>query len=202
MKTNTLRPAKSALRAMARYFRRDDRGIAAIEFAMIVPIMFVLFVGTVEMSQAITVDRRVTQIASSTADLVAREKTITTAQIANVFAIANVLMSPYDTSLLRITLVSIGAKATPAVPTAAKVCWSRSYQGGTHTYTKGDSYPLSNYGIIDAGGSVVVAEVEYNYTPLIFSYFIKTTTKLADRFYLKPRVSNMIQIDSDPICTP
>ena len=39
---------------------------------MIVPIMGVMFIGAVELSQAITVDRRVTQVASSTADLVAR----------------------------------------------------------------------------------------------------------------------------------
>ena len=39
---------------------------------MIVPIMSAMFIGAVEVSQAITVDRRVTQVASSTADLVAR----------------------------------------------------------------------------------------------------------------------------------
>ena len=53
-------------------YRRDSRGVAAIEFAMIVPIMSAMFIGAVEVSQAITVDRRVTQVASSTADLVAR----------------------------------------------------------------------------------------------------------------------------------
>ena len=49
--------------------------MAAIEFALIVPIMAVMFIGAVELSQAITVDRRVTQVASSTADLVARADT-------------------------------------------------------------------------------------------------------------------------------
>ena len=49
--------------------------MAAVEFAFIVPIMGVMFIGAVELSQAIIVDRRVTQIASSTADLVARAET-------------------------------------------------------------------------------------------------------------------------------
>ena len=40
--------------------------MAALEFAFIVPIMGVMFIGAVELSQAIIVDRRVTQIASST----------------------------------------------------------------------------------------------------------------------------------------
>jgi Flp pilus assembly protein TadG len=178
---------------------RDDRGMAAVEFAMIVPIMAAMFIGTVEMSQAITVDRRVTQIASSTADLVAREKTITTAQLDNVMAIAAVLMRPYDPTLLRITLVSIGAKAGNAAVT--KVCWSyNSPQGGANTYAPNQAYTLPA-GIVDAGGSVVVAEVKYNYTPLIFSYYMPGMTTLQDKFYLKPRVSSMIQFNAQPICS-
>ena len=47
-------------------WRADASGMAALEFAFIVPIMGVMFIGAVELSQAIIVDRRVTQIASST----------------------------------------------------------------------------------------------------------------------------------------
>ncbi len=190
---------KSTMRALLGYLQRDERGIAAIEFAMIVPIMFFLFVGSVEFSQAITVDRRVTQIASSTADLVAREKTITTAQLDNIMTIAKVLMRPYDTTKMKITLVSVGAKA--GNNSITKVCWAYNFQGGTHTYAKGDVYSLPTKDIIDAGGSVMVAEVEYDYTPLIFNYFITTSTKLTDKFFLKPRVSSMIQYNAEPICT-
>ena len=52
------RPAGSLVRMIGR-LRRCNRGVAAVEFGMIVPIMFMLFVGAVEFSQAITVDRRV-----------------------------------------------------------------------------------------------------------------------------------------------
>ena len=188
----------NCLGAKLNRLRSDSRGVAAIEFAMIVPIMFLLFVGSIEFSQALTVDRRVTQISSSTADLVAREKSITTAQIDSVMEIAKVLMGPYDTSLLRITLVSVGAKADNASVT--KVCWSYSFQGGTHAYAQGQAYSLPA-GIIDKGGSVVVSEVEYNYSPLIFNHFITSMIKLQDKFYLKPRVSSMIQYNGDVICT-
>ena len=68
--------AASSLRArfrrLARRWTASDEGVAAVEFGLIVPIMAVMFIGAVELSQAITVDRRVTQVASSTADLVAR----------------------------------------------------------------------------------------------------------------------------------
>jgi Flp pilus assembly pilin Flp len=194
----TLDSAQAALRSILHRLRRDQRGVAAIEFGFIAPIMFLLFVGSIEISQAVTVDRRVTQIASSTADLVAREKTITTAQLDNIMSIAKVLMSPYDTAPLRITLVSVGAKSDNASIT--KVCWSYPFQGGTHVYADKQAYSLPP-GIIDKGGSVVVAEVEYDYTPLIFHYFITSMMKLNDKFYLKPRVSSMIQYNASPICT-
>ncbi len=184
-------------RALIQSWKRDKRGMAAIEFAMIVPIMLALFIGSIEFSQAITVDRRITQIASSTADLVAREKTITDAQLVNVTDIAKVLMQPYSTSPLRITLTSVGANI--AVATRTGVCWSYNFQGGAATYAPGQAYTLPA-GIVDAGGSVVVAEVSYNYTPLIFSYYMPGITTLKDKFYLKPRVSAQIQKNADPIC--
>ena len=189
------------MRSATRRLRRDQRGIAAVEFAMIAPVMFFLFAGTIEMSQAITVDRRVTQIASSTADLVAREKQITDAQLLSIANIADVLMRPYDPSKLKLTLVSVGAKTGVTPVATTKVCWSYNYRGGVHTYANQQTYALPNNAIIDAGGSVVVAEVTYDYTPLIFHYFITSTTKLSDKFFLKPRVSSMIQKNADALCT-
>ena len=77
--------------------------MAAIEFAMIVPIMAVMFIGAVELSQAITVDRRVTQIASSTADLVAqRRDTISQTEITDIMRVGSYIMAPYSQNPLQI----------------------------------------------------------------------------------------------------
>ena len=197
MRHSYLRYIATNTARLIRRWNHDKRGVAAIEFAMIVPIMLALFIGSIEFSQAITVDRRITQIASSTADLVAREKTITTAQLGNVMDIAKILMKPYETSLLRITLTSVFANITDAANT--KVCWSFNFQGGANTYAKNQTYTLPT-GIVDAGGSVIVAEVKYNYTPLIFSTYMPGITTLNDKFFLKPRASSQIQYNSDPIC--
>jgi Flp pilus assembly protein TadG len=186
------------LRLAKRRLMRDDRGVAAIEFALIVPIMVSMFIGSVELSQAITVDRRVTQIASSTADLVAREKTITDPQLINVMDIAKVLMGPYDTGPLRITIVNVYANATNAAIT--KVCWSYNFQGGVNSYGAQQTYTLPA-GIVDKGSSVVVAEVAYNYSPIVFSYYLPGITQMKDKFYLKPRISSMIQYNAQPICS-
>ena len=192
-----IKSATTWSRNFAHRWSDDKRGVAAIEFAMIVPIMLALFIGSIEFSQAITVDRRVTQIASSTADLVAREKTISDVQLSNVMDIAKVLMRPYATSPLRITLTSVGANIANATKTG--VCWSYNFQGGAASYAQGQAYTLPA-GIVDAGGSVVIAEVKYNYSPLIFSTYMPGITVLNDKFYLKPRASSQIQYNGQALC--
>ena len=169
---------------------KNQEGVAAIEFAMIMPIMFMLFVGAVEFSQAITVDRRVTQVASSTADLIARSKEITTSEIDGIMLIINELVKPYDPNPLKLTVSTVIADPNDA--TATTVCWSYNHNSGVTNYSNGQSFALPS-GIVEAGGSVIVAEVEYNYTPLIFNYFITTTKKLEETFYLKPRLSSSIE---------
>src|SRR5262249_34725949 len=55
-----------------RRFARDKRGISAVEFAMLLPLMVTLYLGGVEVSQAVAIDRKVTLIARTVADLVAQ----------------------------------------------------------------------------------------------------------------------------------
>jgi Flp pilus assembly protein TadG len=169
---------------------RNRQGMAAVEFAMLVPIMFLLFAGTIEFSQALTVDRRVTQIASSTADLIARQKTITSSEVAGVMEIIDHLMRPYDPSLLRVTVLDVMASISDVNKTT--VCWSYQHNGGAATYTNGQSYPVPA-GIVEAGNSVIVAEVVYDYQPLMFEYFISSTFSLREKFYLKPRLSSYVE---------
>ena len=120
----------------------DARGVAAVEFAMIVPIMFFLFAGTIEFSQALTVDRRVTQAASSTADLIARAPNsgMTADQVDRDLRIIEQLIAPYDLSRLYVKVISVIAQGTPGNPSALNyvVDWSRDNLAGT-PHVRGDS---------------------------------------------------------------
>jgi Flp pilus assembly protein TadG len=114
------------IRAAVDKCRRERRGVGAIEFAMIVPIMSVMFIGAVELSQAITVDRRVTQVASSTADLVARaEKQISQTEIGDIMKVGGYILEPYSQGPLEITLRNV----TSSPATTTKQSWSCTYKG-------------------------------------------------------------------------
>jgi Flp pilus assembly protein TadG len=177
--------------------RRDTRGMAAIEFAMIVPIMFFLFVGTIEFSQALTVDRRLTQAASSTADLIARAPNsgLTAAQVDRDLKIVEQLIAPYELERLYVKVISVIAQGTPGNPSALsyKVDWSRDNLAGT-PHNRGDTYNQIPQGLLVAGESVIVSEATYNYTPLVFNYFIQSAFNMTERFFLKPRNSSCVHL--------
>ena len=177
--------------------RRNERGVAAVEFALIVPIMFTLFVCTVETSQLLTVDRRVTLAASSTADLIARAPStgLTSADVDANLLIIQQLMVPYASAPLTVKIVSVIAKTQNGATTFV-VDWSRDTSGGT-PYAKGTTYSNIPNGLLAAGESVIVSETTYNYVPLIFSYFINQGgVTLTETFYMKPRNAVCVMLNS------
>jgi hypothetical protein len=177
--------------------RRDTRGIAAVEFGFIVPIMFFLFVGTIEFSQALTVDRRLTLAASSTADLIARAPNsgLTPEQVDRDLRIVEQLIAPYEIQRLYVKVMSIIAAGTPGNPNVLiyTVDWSRDNNAGT-PHPRGEQYHEIPEGLLVAGESVIVSEATYNYTPLIFNYFIESAFNMTERFFLKPRNSSCVHL--------
>ncbi len=80
----------------ARELARDRNGIAATEFAVIVPIMLVMFFGTVEFSSGVAVDRKVTLVARTLSDLTSQALTsVNDTYLQNVFTASIAIMTPY-----------------------------------------------------------------------------------------------------------
>jgi Flp pilus assembly protein TadG len=53
------------LATMLRRLRRREDGVSAVEFALILPVMLILFFGCVEVGDALTIDRKVAHVAST-----------------------------------------------------------------------------------------------------------------------------------------
>jgi len=60
------------MQALLRRFRKAKDGLAAVEFAMLLPVMITLFFGVVELSLALACRADVTNMAAAAADLVAQ----------------------------------------------------------------------------------------------------------------------------------
>ena len=69
-------PSFSAMFASLRWrlsgCAHDERGVSAVEFALLLPLMVTLYLGGVEVSQGLTIDRKVTLVARTVADLAAQ----------------------------------------------------------------------------------------------------------------------------------
>jgi len=174
----------------ARRLARDARGVSAVEFALILPVMITMYIGAVEFSHALTVDRRVTSVASAAADMVAQSKQATSASVLDVFTAANSIMQPYSTIPISIKVTSVVADED----NNTTVGWSCAHNGAA--YADDSSFTLPN-GLTQPFSSIVVAEVTYSYTPPI-GEFISGSILMTETFYLRPRRSLTVEWEGAP----
>jgi Flp pilus assembly protein TadG len=182
-----------------REFRDRTEGVAAVEFALILPIMALMFIGSVEMSQAVSIDRRSSQVAASTSDLVGRtEGGITEGEMLDIAKIGSWLVKPFDQTKLKVSLslVSIplcpGGGTCPTGDPAAsdsniKTRWKCDYDSSNasaiNCTCQNTQYTMPAVGLIKYGDAVIISDVEYSYTPLVFNYFMKQAQPSANGVY-------------------
>ena len=112
-----------------RRFARETRGAAAVEFALVTPLMISMYFGMVELSSGVAIDRKVTMVSHTLSDLVSQATSVNNTDIANVFNAGSSIMTPYLASPLtaQITAVSIDNTGRATV-----VC-SRSWTSAGNT---------------------------------------------------------------------
>jgi Flp pilus assembly protein TadG len=162
-------------------FAGDRRGVSAVEFALLSPLMIGLYLGCVEVSQGIGVDRKVTLTAGAVANLSAQATTISSTDMTDIMAASAAIMAPYSISPLKITVSCLNIDANNAV----KVKWSAT-QGGT-ARSAGSSVTIPS-ALAVANSQLLFGEVSYTYTPPI-GYVITGTLNLSDTMYMSPRIS-------------
>jgi Flp pilus assembly protein TadG len=174
-------------------FCRQTSGLAAVEFALLLPIMLSFFLGLIEVSQALTCRASVTDLAATGSDLVAQESTVTTADMTNVFNALSALLFPFDATKAQITITSIVDNNTA---TTGKVAWSCTHGGTARAVNSVVTVP-SGIIVPGGGGSVILAEVNYAYASSISTYFVKNVT-MTNSFYSKPRLVSQISLVACP----
>jgi Flp pilus assembly protein TadG len=166
-------------------FRRNESGVSAVEFALILPAFALLFFGAIEVSFLMTVDRKVTSTASTLGDLVARGTTMTESEVSDIFAASSALFAPYDGSTAKMRVTSIVQKGGKI-----EVAWSRAKN--MTPYAAGTTLTVPN-GLLSDGQSVVYSEVEYDYKSTL-GFFLPSAQKLSEEFYLRPRRVDAVEV--------
>ena len=166
---------------------RDERGMTAVEFALVFPLMLLLYMGAVDVSLLLTADRKITSVASTTADLVAQAETVDASALTDIYEAATAILSPMSTTDLSIVVTSIivDEDGDPEVD------WSNARNGTLRTSTSGLDIPA---GMIVEGGSIVVAEVSYLYDGVL-GKFVGENVQIGDAFYLRPRKVDKVVLE-------
>jgi Flp pilus assembly protein TadG len=166
-------------------------GFAAVEFALIVPIMLVLFFGTVEISNGVAVYRKVTLMAHTLSDLTSQSLSVQDSDLTNFFAASTGIMTPYSTTPISQTITEIWIN--PSLQ--ARVQWS----SGSAAQAPGTvvTVPAS---LAIANTYVIHSQVSYLYTPAVGYVMSKAGVTLSDFAYTRPRQSTCVLYDTQTTC--
>ncbi len=178
---------------MRRFITRfigDRRGIAATEFALILPVLLMFSAGTIEYSRLILLTQKLQSGSFILADLTARDKTLSEDQLENIFLAIDNIIQPFDFAADGKAIVtSVGVNAS----NNAVVNWQRD-GSGTLTATseigsEGGSATLPDDLDIKQGETVIAAEVFYDFTPI---FGIGLAPRVIHRVaYFKPRLGTL-----------
>lgn len=171
-------------------FQKSETGVAAVEFALVVPVMLVLYMGTIEVGQIISVNKNISTVASSLGDLVAQHgSSIAATTLDDYFTASNVIMQPFDPDEVsqRITSVYVDEDGNTNVE------WSVSYNGASLKPID-SSFTLPSHVIALAlEGYVIVSESEMSYTPW-GGYVLEEEYRMQKVFYNFPRFGTEIEL--------
>jgi len=165
---------------------RADGGLAAIEFALIAPVMIVTFFGVSEIANYILAARKIATVASTAADLVTQGSTINDTQMNDVMGALSVILRPFNPNDAQIRISQVVADSDGALT----IDWSDARN--TAPYVEGSPPPAGfPDDIVPNNQGIIMAEVNFTYqTP--FGMFLNNGATVTDTFYLKPRRSTMV----------
>jgi Flp pilus assembly protein TadG len=192
MKTLTLPAFLLGARRSAMSLPCDDRGSAAVEFAVIVPLMLVMFFGTVEFSSAVAVNRKISMVTQQLADLASRYTTVNDTDMTNFGVIGDAMLTPYSATPLKATITEIYIDPATGV---ARAQWSK----GDVPRAVGTPVPLpANLIAKDAANKIIAnqylifTETSYLYQPAVGYVMGVAGVTLSDKTYMRPRQGDCV----------
>jgi Flp pilus assembly protein TadG len=141
------RPSRRILRAMVRLRRATD-GVAAVEFALILPFMLMLYLGSAETTQAVMASRKAAVSVKTLSDLVSQQASntnMTDDTMGNIFNAASTIMQPFgsDSAVLSMNVSAVSFTAWTSAPAAAMkpYVWVPTQSATASTFTPTSTDP-------------------------------------------------------------
>lgn len=187
--------AKLSSWRLGRFGSRSRRGVAAVEFALTLPIWITLLLGMSDGCYCLIVNERTDRIAYTTANIVTQYQTITLANLADIVQAGSQLMNPFTfgaSGVIIITSVYQPQTGNPVIE------WQYTGGGtlgkGSQIGTTGGTPALPNGLVLNPTDNVIISEVYYQFTPMFVSEGLFSSGTVYRVAVYKPRLS--------PLTTP
>jgi Flp pilus assembly protein TadG len=174
---------------MKRRFIADERGVSAVEFALILPFMVYLYFGAVELLEGVAINRQVALTSTTVATVVSQYTTISaSSQLPDILNASVQIMQPYTTSSATVVVSAIAIDNTGR----ATVSWSQALNGSARSQGQVVSVPSQ---LDIANTTLILSETSYAYTP-VFDFIHMGTKTLTSSVYMVPRNATTINLAS------
>jgi Flp pilus assembly protein TadG len=170
---------------------RSERGGVLIEAAFTIPIALMLLMGGFEIARLTLIHQKMDRAATAMADLVSASEDISESQLADMFNAMQHIMEPFDISGSGVVVVSSIGKPVSGSTT---IYWQRNGAGSisvtSQIGTEGNAPTLPAGFVVRDGEGLIVAEVYYDYQPLLFWDFVGAN-QLYHRAFFRPRYGGL-----------
>jgi hypothetical protein len=172
---------------------RGRRGIAAVEFALTLPIWIVFLLGVSDGTYCLLINEKVDRISYTVTNIVTQYTTITLANLNDITTAAGELMEPFTFGNSGVVIVSSVYKPSGQNPI---IEWQYIGGGGlvktSQIGTTGSAPALPNGLTLNDNDNVIISEVYYNFVPLFVGADMFTSNTVYRVAIYKPRLSQLI----------
>jgi Flp pilus assembly protein TadG len=192
------------MRVLLKRWIQNQSAVAAVEFALIVPVMLSMYLFSVDATNAYIATQRVSSVAATLSDLVSRSKAVIShSQLDDYFKAAELIMTPFKTE----TMTQVVSELSVDRDGNVKVVWTKSFPEGYSPYYPGDTFPANKAaqaaklfelykGTGTDFGYIIVGETSYKYTP-VTNYIFNATIPINKASFYVPRYNRAIIYDPD-----
>ncbi|MEM5470996.1 TadE/TadG family type IV pilus assembly protein [Hoeflea sp. AS60] len=176
-------------RAVTR-LRGDKSGVGAVEFALIAPVLIVLYMGSLEISVAMSVSKKLARASSTVADLVTQGETVDKAFLKSMVNVAQSVMMPFRTDGMKVKITGINIDGSGV----GKATWSWQ-QDNTQPYAKDSTQTLPK-DLAIPNTFLVRTEIEFDHKLLLIMPGLSDvdirTLNMKKTYHLRQRIGDSV----------
>ena len=193
-RTSTFTPALVGTGLIARLRRAAD-GNVAVEFALALPVLLLMMLGSAELARFVILHQKVDRVAVTMSDLVSRAETVSESDLDDIFVAAGQVAQPFDIGNLGVVIVSSVTNPDGAGPVVA---WQRSGGGALSATSQlgieGEAASLSADFEVRQGETAIIAEVFYDFEPFLSEVVVAPQT-IYRRAHHRPRLGTLEAVE-------